>query len=154
MEGSFTTSVICPVFIGRKPERDALYRLIDQSRSGPGQVALVCGDAGIGKSRMVAEAKDYAAKQDFLLLQGNCFQVDCSYPYAPLIDLLRVYATPTTLASDLGSFARIRATRWGKGVGTVRTTRSYRPFYTRTLRSSSPPRGTAFTSLSPARAGL
>jgi DNA-binding CsgD family transcriptional regulator/tetratricopeptide (TPR) repeat protein len=105
MEGSFTTSVICPVFIGRKPERDALYRLIDRTRNGQGQVALVCGEAGIGKSRLVAEAKAYAASQDFLLLQGNCFQVDCSYPYAPLIDLLRVYATPTTLASDLDSFA-------------------------------------------------
>jgi tetratricopeptide (TPR) repeat protein len=105
MEGSFTTAVICPVFIGRVPERDALYRLIDRTRNGQGQVALVSGEAGIGKSRLVAEAKAYAASQDFLLFQGNCFQVDCSYPYAPLIDLLRVYATPTTLASDLGSFA-------------------------------------------------
>ena len=105
MEGSFTTPVICPVFIGRASERDALYQLIDQTRNGQGQVALVCGEAGIGKSRLVAEAKAYAASQDFLLLQGNCFQVDCSYPYAPLIDLLRVNTTPTTLASDLGSFA-------------------------------------------------
>src|SRR5713226_2588817 len=96
---------MCPVFIGRVPERDVLYRLIDRTRSGQGQVALVCGEAGIGKSRLVAEAKAYAAAQDFLLLQGNCFQVDCSYPYAPLIDLLRVYTTRTTLAADLGSFA-------------------------------------------------
>jgi DNA-binding NarL/FixJ family response regulator len=105
MEGSFSTPVICPVFIGRASERDALYRLIDRSRSGQGQVALICGEAGIGKSRLVAEAKDYAAAQDFLLLQGSCFQVDSSYPYAPLLDLLRDYATPTTLAADLGSLA-------------------------------------------------
>ncbi len=47
------------------------------------------GEAGIGKSRLVAEAKAYAAAQDFLLLQGSCFQLDSSYPYAPLLDLLR-----------------------------------------------------------------
>jgi predicted ATPase len=64
MEGSFKTAVICPVFIGRASERDALYQLIDQTRKGQGQVALVCGEAGIGKSRLVAEAKAYAASQD------------------------------------------------------------------------------------------
>ena len=93
--GSFSAPLICPVFIGRAPERDALSRLINRTRSGQGQVALVCGEAGIGKSRLVAEAKAYAAAQDFLLLQGNCFQMDSSYPYAPLLDLLRASAAPT-----------------------------------------------------------
>ncbi|HEY6409532.1 MAG TPA: AAA family ATPase [Ktedonobacteraceae bacterium] len=97
---SFSAPVICPVFIGRAPERDALYRLIDRTRSGEGRVALVSGEAGIGKSRLVAEAKAYAAAQDFLLLQGSCFQMDSSYPYAPLLDLLRASAAPTPDAPD------------------------------------------------------
>jgi DNA-binding CsgD family transcriptional regulator len=54
----------------------------------------VSGEAGIGKSRLVAEAKAYAAAQDFLLLQGSCFQLDSSYPYAPLLDLLSSSYTP------------------------------------------------------------
>jgi len=37
----------------------------------------------------VAEVKTYAASHDFLLLQGSCFPTDLSYPYAPLLDLLR-----------------------------------------------------------------
>ena len=100
---------MCPVFIGRAPERDALYRLIDRTRSGQGRVALVSGEAGIGKSRLVAEAKAYAAAQDFLLLQGSCFQMDSSYPYAPLLDLLRASATPTPDAPDpiVLEFARL-----------------------------------------------
>jgi DNA-binding NarL/FixJ family response regulator len=102
---------MCPVFIGRAPERDALSRLIDRTRSGQGQVALVCGEAGIGKSRLVAEAKAYAEALDFLLLQGTCFQMDSSYPYAPLLDLLRTSAVPTSLAADPGpivlEFARL-----------------------------------------------
>src|SRR6266480_4178338 len=100
---------MCPVFIGRVSERDALLRLIDRIRSGQGGVALVCGEAGIGKSRLVAEAKAYAEAQDFFLLQGNCFQMDSSYPYAPLLDLLRASAVPTADAPDpiVLEFARL-----------------------------------------------
>jgi len=100
---------MCPVFIGRVPERDALNRLIDQTRSGQGQVALVCGEAGVGKSRLVAEAKAYAATQGFLLLQGNCFPTDLTYPYAPLLDLLRslLASNPAeTLAAAVEALAR------------------------------------------------
>ena len=86
---------MCPVFIGRVSERDALFRLIDRTRSGQGGVALVCGEAGIGKSRLVAEAKAEASDLGFLLLLGSCFQMDSSYPYAPLLDLLRTSALPT-----------------------------------------------------------
>ena len=109
--GSFSAPIICPVFIGRVSERDALYRLIDRTRSGQGQVALVCGEAGIGKSRLVAEAKAYAAAHDFLLLlEGQCFQTDGAFPYAPLLDLFRSYfarlarLAPTSLADNMHSF--------------------------------------------------
>jgi predicted ATPase len=100
---------MCPVFIGRVSERDALSQLIDRTRSGQGGVALVCGESGIGKSRLVAEAKAYAEAQDFFLLQGNCFQMDSSYPYAPLLDLLRASAVPTPDAQDpiVLEFARL-----------------------------------------------
>ncbi len=105
--GSFSAPVMCPVFIGRAPERDALHQLIDRTRSGQGQVALVCGEAGIGKSRLVAEAKIYTAQRDFLLLEGQCFQTDSAFPYAPLLDLFRSYFAhyaPTSLADTMHSF--------------------------------------------------
>lgn len=96
----FVAPVMCPIFIGRQPERDALYRLIDRTMKGQGQVAFVSGEAGIGKSRLVAEAKTYAAAHGTLVLQGSCFPMDGSYPYAPLLDLLRASTTPTLLATD------------------------------------------------------
>lgn len=106
--GSFSAPVMCPVFVGRAPERDELHRLIDQSRSGQGQVALVCGEAGVGKSRLVAEAKAYATTQGFLLLQGNCFPNDIAYPYAPLLDLLRslLVSNSATLTAAVKTLAR------------------------------------------------
>jgi predicted ATPase len=95
--------VTCPVLIGRTRERAALYSLIDVARSGQGHAALISGEAGIGKSRLVAEAKSSALAQGFLLLQGSCFQADSSYPYAPLLDLLRAFFAsrlPAPLAAE------------------------------------------------------
>src|SRR5437588_9748134 len=111
MEDPLTRAIVCPIVVGRTAELTALRLLIDRTRSGQGQVVLVCGEAGLGKSRLVAEAKAYAAAQDFLLLQGSCFQMDSSYPYAPLLDLLRSSAAPNPLTADPGpiilEFARL-----------------------------------------------
>ncbi|HEY7419946.1 MAG TPA: AAA family ATPase, partial [Ktedonobacteraceae bacterium] len=83
------TSVVCPIVIGRSSERVALDLLLDQAKSGKEQVVLLSGEAGIGKSRLIAEVKTSAASMGFLLLQGNCFQADRTSPYAPILDLLR-----------------------------------------------------------------
>jgi predicted ATPase len=109
METLFGTPIICPVLIGRATDLATLHLLIDQAKGGRGHVALISGEAGIGKSRLVAEAKTYAATHNFLLLQGNCFPTDFSCPYAPLLDLLRSSAAshlPTAIASDLAPFVR------------------------------------------------
>jgi predicted ATPase len=100
MKDPLTRAIVCPVLVGRTTELTALHLLIDRTRNGQGQVAFICGEAGVGKSRLVAEAKAYAIVHDFLVLQGSCFQVDSAYPYAPLLDLLRASTTPTSLAAD------------------------------------------------------
>ena len=46
-----------PIMIGREREVAALHALIDQVRQGQGQVLLLSGEAGIGKSRLAAEGK-------------------------------------------------------------------------------------------------
>jgi DNA-binding CsgD family transcriptional regulator len=89
MKAPFPPPVICPVVIGRVQEVTHLRMLVDRAKSGEGQVALVCGEAGIGKSRLVAEVKTEAVSRDFLLMQGSCFPTDHAIPYAPLLDLLR-----------------------------------------------------------------
>jgi DNA-binding CsgD family transcriptional regulator/Flp pilus assembly protein TadD len=93
MEVQFAPPIICPVLIGRAHDLTTLRSLVDRAQSGQGQVALVSGEAGIGKSRLVAEVKTYAASHDFLLVQGSCFPTDHAIPYAPLLDLLRSFLT-------------------------------------------------------------
>ncbi len=89
MEEAVILPMRCPALIGRAEPLATLRLLVEQAKQGQGYVALIGGEAGIGKSRLVTEIKTYATEQGLLLLQGNCFPTDLTYPYAPLLDLLR-----------------------------------------------------------------
>src|SRR5215831_18847943 len=107
MEARFLPALTCPVVIGRLQELTTLRLLVDRVHSGAAQVALLSGEAGIGKSRLVAEVKAEAEAHGFLLLEGQCFQTDCASPYAPLLDLFRAYfarLAPTSLPDPMHSF--------------------------------------------------
>jgi predicted ATPase/DNA-binding CsgD family transcriptional regulator len=83
--------MICPTVIGRADHLTTLRHCIEHTKERMGGLMLISGEAGIGKSRLVAEAKAYATSQGYLLLQGNCFQTDLTCPYAPLLDLWRSF---------------------------------------------------------------
>jgi DNA-binding NarL/FixJ family response regulator len=85
----FEKPVVCPVLIGRDASLRALTQCIAEARGGRGRAVLLAGEAGIGKSRLVAEVHARAAEAGMLVLQGNCFEPDRLVPYAPLLDLLR-----------------------------------------------------------------
>ncbi len=89
MKGSVDRPVLCPVLIGRTDDLVACRALLTQAQGGKGALVLVSGEAGIGKSRLVAEVKTEALAHDFWLVQGSCFPTDHAIPYAPLLDLLR-----------------------------------------------------------------
>jgi predicted ATPase len=84
--------VVCPVLIGRAPHLDSLERYLMHVVESRGQTLLVAGEAGVGKSRFVAEARERAAQLGMAVLEGHCFESHQSLPYAPLIDLLRAAA--------------------------------------------------------------
>ena len=89
----------CPLLIGRSAHLDALRGLLTAASSGHGQVALISGEAGVGKSRLAAEIAAEAETAGFLVLQGRCFEQDPSNPYAPLVDLLRSQLARHTVAT-------------------------------------------------------
>jgi DNA-binding CsgD family transcriptional regulator len=109
MEPPLEISVTCPVLIGCEQQLATLAHLIARVRDGRGQAALIAGEAGSGKSRLVAEAKVRAAAQGFSVLQGRCFEQDRTLPYAPLRDLLRALLgahPPDAVSNILGPPAR------------------------------------------------
>ena len=100
--------IVCPIVIGRTAELTALHLLLERAKSVTGQVVLLSGEAGIGKSRLAAEAKTDATAQGFLLLQSQCFPTDRSCPCAPLLELLRSHfatSSPEQVATEMGSLA-------------------------------------------------
>jgi predicted ATPase len=56
--------------------------------TGRGQGVLVSGEAGIGKSRLIAEVQVRAHQSGGRVLHGHCFEPDRTLPCAPLQDLL------------------------------------------------------------------
>jgi DNA-binding CsgD family transcriptional regulator len=81
--------VICPVLVGRAPALAALERVVERACAGQGATVLVAGEAGVGKSRLVAEMVARVRTRGFAVLEGHCFEPDSAAPYAPLVDLLR-----------------------------------------------------------------
>src|SRR6266487_923906 len=105
----FHQPVVCPTLIGRSAELTALEDCLEAAAHGQGGIVLLAGEAGIGKSRLVAELRRSAETQDFQLLGGQCFPTDRACPYAPLLELLGAFLaplSPSQIVTVLGSSAR------------------------------------------------
>jgi len=76
-------------FVGRGAEIDQLTRLLKQVAVGQGQMVLITGEPGIGKSRLVSETVLIAHQDGYRVLSAHCYHVEQAMPYQPLIDLVR-----------------------------------------------------------------
>jgi len=100
--------VVCPTLIGREPQLAGLRRILTRARDGTGGVALIVGEAGVGKSRLLRAMTDEARASGFFVLSGACFEAERSIPYAPLLDLVRLFAgaaSPAVVAHVLAPAA-------------------------------------------------
>jgi DNA-binding CsgD family transcriptional regulator len=89
--------------VGRDGELGRLLTLLDDAEAGRSVVALVSGDAGVGKSRLISEAVALAAGRGFTVLSGHCAELGDSVPYLPLADALRGAAASSGVRDALGS---------------------------------------------------
>jgi DNA-binding CsgD family transcriptional regulator/tetratricopeptide (TPR) repeat protein len=82
--------ITSPRLIGREAELEHLQQLYARAVSGAFTLALVKGDAGIGKSRLVREFESSGAAVDALTLRGSGFPIAGEEaPYGPLVAALR-----------------------------------------------------------------
>ena len=79
----------CGPMVGRARELSRLLALLDSVAAGEAAVALVSGDAGVGKTRLVTELAGQAGQRGFTVLAGRCAELGDSVPYLPLADALR-----------------------------------------------------------------
>ncbi len=75
--------------VGRDAELGRLLALLDEAAAGRPVVALVSGDAGVGKTRLVTELSATARETGFAVLTGRCAELADTVPYLPLADALR-----------------------------------------------------------------
>src|ERR1700753_2799831 len=99
--------------VGRDGEFARLLTLLDDAASRQAVVAMVSGDAGVGKTRLVTEVTRRAAAQGFTVLSGHCAELGESVPYLPLADALRNAAqAPETSPRLLEALAAQPALAW------------------------------------------
>jgi DNA-binding CsgD family transcriptional regulator len=77
--------VVSPNLVGRSDELDLLVRAL----SDPPAVVVVDGEAGIGKTRLVAELSSRPELGGRRMIGGGCRHVREPFPLGPLIDALR-----------------------------------------------------------------
>ena len=74
--------------VGRMLGRDDELRAMVDAIDAAAPLVLVVGDAGIGKSRLVATAVDSARDQGVVALVGGCVSLSGKLPLLPFVDAL------------------------------------------------------------------
>lgn len=90
MIGAVPRRVSSPIFVGRVAERAALSEALDRAAAGQPGIVLISGEAGVGKSRLLAEIATLAAAEGVTAVGGICVDVAAgSLAYAPFVDIVR-----------------------------------------------------------------
>jgi len=72
-------------FVGREQEVALLHNRWEQAVSGEGQVALLCGEAGIGKSRIAEQLRQRLQDSDHVCIRYQCSPFHVSSALQPVI---------------------------------------------------------------------
>ncbi len=84
-----------PALVGRVRERGRLVGLVDECVSGSGGLAVVIGDAGLGKTRLLDELETAAGWRGAQVTRAGADERDRLSPYGPVVDALQQAVTPS-----------------------------------------------------------
>jgi class 3 adenylate cyclase/tetratricopeptide (TPR) repeat protein len=87
-----------PDFVARGKEVEDLAALPERAYAGPRQIAIVCGEPGIGKTTLAAEAASAARAEGIRILYGRN-EEGIGTAYQPFVEILNqiVWDVPSTL---------------------------------------------------------
>jgi class 3 adenylate cyclase/tetratricopeptide (TPR) repeat protein len=80
---------IASELVGRGPEIAALREALARLRQGRGGVLVVTGEPGLGKSRLLAEARSLPEAAEVLWLEGRTLSYSTDLSYWPFLQVLR-----------------------------------------------------------------
>jgi predicted ATPase len=93
------------LLVGRRAAIGALRSAVDAALAGAGGVALLAGEAGMGKTTLALEAVAYARARGAVAVWGTCWEGDGAPGYWPWIQVVRA------LAGDDGGAGHDRGSR-------------------------------------------
>ncbi|WP_327083435.1 helix-turn-helix transcriptional regulator [Streptoalloteichus hindustanus] len=75
--------------VAREKEMRALRQALERARAGTAGAVLVAGEAGVGKSRLLAELSELARADGVRVLTGRCLDVgQTGLPYLPFVEAI------------------------------------------------------------------
>jgi DNA-binding SARP family transcriptional activator len=92
--------------VGRESEVAGILRRLERSDAAEPGLALIAAEAGVGKTRLLAELARRARTDGVLTLAGGCYEQEARLPYGPIHDALLdfVRAQPAdVMGRELGS---------------------------------------------------
>ena len=82
-----------PLLVGRTRELRMLRGQLEEGLAGSGNIVVLSGEAGIGKSRLAGAICREASDAGALVLTGYCYDSAVTPPYGPFVELLEQYAS-------------------------------------------------------------
>ncbi|MBY0488300.1 MAG: AAA family ATPase [Gemmatimonadaceae bacterium] len=103
-------SVSALPFVGRESELARLTQCQQDAAAGLGQLVLLSGDGGVGKSRLLAESIAAARASGWQVAHGQAYPLETAIPYAVFADAM------APLLATLDSGALMRLTRGDRAI--------------------------------------
>ena len=104
--------------LGRQLEQAELYDALSLALTGEHQVVVVAGDAGVGKTTLVADLARRAEELGFTVATGHCLDIEANISFAPVIEAVSALVAPV---KDLDSRPIARRMRNLLDPGTTRS---------------------------------
>src|SRR5882757_7066455 len=79
-------AVLCPVLLGREAELAVLRAALAAAGQGHGGLVALAGEAGVGKSRLLAELAGEASAGGITVATGRAVPSGAVTPYRPLAE--------------------------------------------------------------------
>jgi predicted ATPase len=106
--------------VGRERELEELLGALEDAARGHGHLVLLTGEPGIGKTRLMVELAQLAARRDVRVVTGRCWEEGGAPPYWPWIQILR------SAGGDLEQLAASEAESHARGTASGVTPESER----------------------------
>jgi DNA-binding CsgD family transcriptional regulator len=113
-------SLLCPIIVGRDDLLDLAERRLTEAAAGHGQMLLLAGEAGVGKTRLLDAIRRKARARGFVQANGAVAPQDRNVPTQLIMDLARTVRGNPAFGTLGGELLAMRANEESDSLGSRR----------------------------------